>query len=222
MKSWRIHRFHPFLAAACFVVFSLNPSPMALSSPQGSSSETLHYHVVPTQSRCFVYTGTAGAFGAFGHKHKIALPEFSGEVTFDPRDLSHSSLNLHFHPDAFSVVADTKKEKKDKPKIEEEMKAKVLEIQQFPEITYRSTGVTATPLGKNEFELKILGELTLHGITKTVPVDAKVTLQNNRLVAEGEFKLKQTDYQIKPFSAAGGTVKVKDEVRLSFEIAAGP
>ena len=32
--------------------------------------------------------------------------------------------------------------------------------------------------------------------------------------------MRQSDYEIKPVSAAGGTVKLKDELKLSFDIVA--
>jgi hypothetical protein len=34
--------------------------------------------------------------------------------------------------------------------------------------------------------------------------------------AEGESRLKQGDYQIKKVSVAGGTLRVKDEVKMTF------
>jgi hypothetical protein len=36
----------------------------------------------------------------------------------------------------------------------------------------------------------------------------------------GNFPLSQSEYGIKPFSAAGGTLRLKDEVKFSFELVA--
>jgi hypothetical protein len=36
--------------------------------------------------------------------------------------------------------------------------------------------------------------------------------------ASGEFTLRQTDYGIQPFSAIGGAMKVKDELKFCFEM----
>jgi hypothetical protein len=36
----------------------------------------------------------------------------------------------------------------------------------------------------------------------------------------GDFSVRQSDYEIKPVSAAGGAVKMKDEIKLSFDIIA--
>jgi hypothetical protein len=38
----------------------------------------------------------------------------------------------------------------------------------------------------------------------------------------GETKLKQTEFGITPVTVAGGTIKVKDEVKVEFSIATKP
>jgi hypothetical protein len=40
------------------------------------------------------------------------------------------------------------------------------------------------------------------------------------LRATGDFPLRQSDYEIRPVTAAGGTIKLKDELKLSFDISA--
>ena len=40
------------------------------------------------------------------------------------------------------------------------------------------------------------------------------------LRASGEFMLSQAAYEIKPVSVAGGALKLKDEVKFSFEMVA--
>src|SRR5258705_415429 len=59
-------------------------------------------------------------------------------------------------------------------------------------------------------------DLTLHG--ETHPVEATVNGGNGRYT--GAAKFKQTEFGIKPVSVAGGSVKVKDELRIEFEITA--
>jgi polyisoprenoid-binding protein YceI len=207
-----------------FVVF-LGILPLNSARPEQAmkkSSSLLHYKIDAQKSRFFVATGSAGVFSAFGHKHKISIPEFSGEVSFDPADLSKTSLHLSIVSNSLVVVADNQKEEKDKPKIEEAMREKVLEVSKFPDVDFRATGISASSIGQDEYDAEIHGDLTLHGVTRNITVKAKVDLGKDQLTAKGEFPLKQTDYQIQPVSVAGGTVKVKDEIRLSFEMLAHP
>src|SRR5262245_16997235 len=100
----------------------------------------LHYKLDAQRSQFWVTTGSSGIFGAFGHNHKIVIPGFSGEVTFDPADLSTASLQLKIDSSSLFVEADNPKEEKDKPKIEEAMREKVLEVSKFPDVVFHSTG----------------------------------------------------------------------------------
>ncbi len=47
-----------------------------------------------------------------------------------------------------------------------------------------------------------------------------MTVTGGDLRAKGEFSLKQTDYKIKLVSVAGGTLKVKNELKCSFDVVA--
>jgi polyisoprenoid-binding protein YceI len=60
----------------------------------------------------------------------------------------------------------------------------------------------------------------LKGVTKRIAVPVAATVTPQQIRAAGKYALKQTDFGIKPYSAAGGTIKVKDEVVLSFDIVA--
>lgn len=86
----------------------------------------------------------------------------------------------------------------------------VLDSMRFPEITFVSTSIEAT--GADEFLVR--GELSLRGVTH--PVAARVRRDNGRYTGVGT--LKQRDFGIKPISIAGGTVKVKDELKIDFDI----
>ncbi|MCE9624922.1 MAG: YceI family protein [Deltaproteobacteria bacterium] len=194
----------------------------SMISPALAQDSMQHYQIDPQNSHFFVYTGSGGVFGAFGHKHKIAIPGITGQVNFDPKDPTKSTLDLKIDPMSLILVADSKAEKKDKAEIETNMRAKVLEPAKFPGIEFRSTRISAISSVEGEYDAEIHGDLSFHGVSRNIPLKAKVKLGEDRLTAIGEFTLKQSDYQIQPVSAAGGTIKVKDEVRLTFEIATRP
>ncbi len=88
--------------------------------------------------------------------------------------------------------------------------AAVLDVEKFPEISYQST--TVTNHGEGRWEVR--GNLTLHG--KKQPVAVEVSLQDGHY--RGSASLKQTAFGMTPISIAGGTVKVKDEVKIEFDI----
>jgi polyisoprenoid-binding protein YceI len=95
----------------------------------------------------------------------------------------------------------------------------VLETDRFPEIVYECSQVSANGAG-NRFWVTLKGEVTLHGVTRLQPVTARVLMNDGSLRASGEFTVLQTDYDIRPVSAAGGTIKLKDDLKCTFDIVA--
>jgi polyisoprenoid-binding protein YceI len=67
--------------------------------------------------------------------------------------------------------------------------------------------------------LSIEGDLTLHGVTKPCVLPVRVTLAGGSLTAEGTTTVKQTDFGIQPVTAAGGSVRVKDELVFTLRAA---
>jgi polyisoprenoid-binding protein YceI len=121
-------------------------------------------------------------------------------------------------PDSFTVADEVSD--KDRQEIEKKMREEVLETSGYPEITYESTSITSTKLFGAQYRVTIKGKLSLHGVTRDHSVTAQVIVSEDRLRASGEFTLLQTDYRIKLVSAAGGTIKLKDELKFSFDIVA--
>jgi polyisoprenoid-binding protein YceI len=115
-------------------------------------------------------------------------------------------------------LSDKEVSEKDRKEIEGTMRDQVLEVNRFPEIVFKSTRVTTKKLSEGEYEAKIEGDLELHGVTRHEIIPVHLKILENELRAKGECALKQSDYGIKPVSAGGGTVKVKNEVKLSFDV----
>jgi polyisoprenoid-binding protein YceI len=62
----------------------------------------------------------------------------------------------------------------------------------------------------------LAGTLSLHG--KTRPISLHVVRSNRHY--RGDVMLKQRDFGITPVTVAGGTVKVKDELKIELDISA--
>jgi YceI-like domain len=100
------------------------------------------------------------------------------------------------------------------------MHHEVLESDSFPDIVYECSRVSARNAGEGQYSLALNGELSLHGVTPSQLVSARVFLGGDALHAIGGFSIQQSDHEIRPLSAAGGTIKLKDELKLSFDISA--
>ena len=192
---------------------------MSTTETATATSETgvAHYGLVPEQSTFTVQAFAEGLFSAFGHDPVLAIKDFSGEVQFVPGSFASASLKITIKADAI-VLANEVKEK-DRVEIEQTMRDQVLEIAKYPEIVFVSNNISVSRLAEGRYRARVIGDLTFHGATqKNLWITSEVAFSGDSLRAKGDFSLKQTDFGIKPFSAAGGTIKLKNELKFSFDI----
>jgi polyisoprenoid-binding protein YceI len=99
----------------------------------------------------------------------------------------------------------------DRAKIQATMEGpEVLDAARFSEIAFTSTAVT--PQGGDRWTVQ--GNLTLHGQIHPLSVDVALAAGHYR----GSLTLSQRAFGIAPISIGGGTVKVKDELKIDFDI----
>jgi polyisoprenoid-binding protein YceI len=110
--------------------------------------------------------------------------------------------------------------KDDLKKLEQEMYEKVLEVGRFPVAVYQSQRITVQKLRNDLFHVIVTGELSFHGVKHPHSFDARVRNMGSMLRISGEFSLRQSDCGIKPFTVAVGVLRLKDEVKFNFELAA--
>jgi polyisoprenoid-binding protein YceI len=183
-----------------------------------ASAASVRYRIDASQSRFIVQAFRSGLLKAFGHDHTIQIKDFSGEALIAPDTLTPASLQLTIKADSLAVI--DKVSESDRREIEQTMRQQVLETSSYPTIAFKSTQTASEKNGDGSHTVKIWGDITLHGVTGGGYIVSQVRLSGNNLQATGNFSIRQTDYKIKPVSVAGGTIKVKDEIRFTFDIAA--
>ena len=175
------------------------------------------YKLNSAQSKFTVQAFAAGFFSGFGHNPIIGIREFTGEVRFSPETLFDASLRLEINAKSLGVLDDVKE--KDKREIERVMHDDVLETARFPEIIFQSTSTTLTKINDERYKAKIIGDLTMHGVTRNgLWIMPRLILNGDEITATGNFTLKQTDYGIKLVSIAAGALKLKDELEFKFNL----
>lgn len=197
----------------------MTSAPAAETATRTSETGLVHYHLVPEQSKFTVQAFAEGLLSAFGHDPVLAIKDFTGEAEFVPGSFESASLKMTIKAD--SIVLSTEVKEKDRLDLEQTMREQVLEIAKYPEIIFVSSNVSVTRLAEGRYRARVIGDLTFHGSTqKNLWITSEVTVSGESLRAKGDFSLKQSDFGIKPFSAAGGTIKLKNELKFSFDIAA--
>jgi len=187
-------RFKFFLNNSMFLLFVF--SAVAFAAPDSIDTQ---------KSTLTVRVYKSGLFSAFAHDHEISAPINSGSFSEESPvvELGITAGNLK--------VLDKGSSESEKQKIQTKMLGpEVLDSAQFKEIHFKSTQVQS--LGSAMWQ--VTGNLTLHG--QTHPVAFRVQKANGHY--QGIAEVKQKDFGITPISIAGGGVKVKDAVRIEFDI----
>ncbi len=169
-------------------------------------------------SRFTVRAFVTGLLSSMGHSPTFAIGAFGGEVKFNPDKPEAGSFRLAVQASSLSVQDDISD--KDRREIERLMNQEVLETSQFAEILYEAPSISVTTMSDSLYSATLNGKLTLHGTTRSQPIPARVVLLGSMLRASGEFTLSQSAYNLRPVSVAGGALKIKDELKFSFEIVA--
>jgi len=188
------------------------------SAEEPSTTESDRFVIDGRSSRLTVRAFATGMLAAMGHNPTIGVRDLKGEVTFNPEKAEASSFRLVVKTSSLSVEDDISD--KDRREIERIMNQDVLQSAEFPEILYEAAGISISKMGDTLFSATLNGELTLHGIKRSEPIPARISLLGSMIRASGDFSLNQTDFNIKPVSVAGGAIKLKDEVKFTFEIVA--
>jgi polyisoprenoid-binding protein YceI len=180
------------------------------------------YEVDPAASTMTIHVGKAGLFKFAGHEHEVTAPVSSGRIQADTADLARSSVTLTFRAADLRVTGKDEPPA-DLPKVQEAMIGpKVLDAARFDTIRFTSRAVAGRALPDGIYDLRLQGDLELHGVTHAITVPVRVRrAADGTLSAEGTAVVRQTDFGIKPVSV-GGVVNVKNELGLTFRVQARP
>ena len=175
------------------------------------------YSLNGNSGKMSVYTYKEGLLSKLAHDLLIDVKNFKVNLNVPEAGLTSGSLEVELQADSLKVDCamkegerqpDTLKEK-DIADIEKDMAKKVLHPDKYPTVNFCSKEIKEKEVGYH-----VNGELSLHGVTKTIDFDIDTSGGN----LKGRFSILQKDYGIKPFRAMMGTLKVKNEISFGFDL----
>jgi polyisoprenoid-binding protein YceI len=176
------------------------------------------YQIDQAASSVLIQVGKGGLFSFAAHDHEVAAPALAGSIVLDQTDVTKSNITLEFDATALKVTGKGEPAK-DVPEVQQTMLSdRVLDVRQYPTITFRSNRVALVNKGADRLVLNVTGDLTLHGTTRPVTTRVEVSVRDTALTASGSTMIRQTDFGMTPVTAGGGTVRVKDEVEVVFRV----
>lgn len=139
--------------------------------------------------------------------------KLSGTFIYDPNNLAKSSVDVVI--DASSIST------RDAQRDAHLKSADFFDIEKYPTLTFKSTRIE-----KNGSDLKIVGDLTIHGVTNSVTLDVEGPSEelkdpwgNAKIGASATTKIKRKDFGLTWNAAleAGGLL-VGDDVNISIDV----
>ena len=216
-------RIYVVILCIILVLTAINVAPVNyIATPtQGTSGtnlplETVRYRIDTNQSKFMVIASRGGLAWFKGHSHYLAVRDFSGEASLSLDAVNPASLQMIIRANSLEETgADFTPEQK--KIINKEVNELVLETAKYPEITFKSTDVKGS-LVAGKFDVRIGGDLTMHGVTKHIVIPATVTVSGDTMRAVGEFEIDRKDFNVNATEAFHGFVKVKHHLKFEFDI----
>jgi polyisoprenoid-binding protein YceI len=170
----------------------------------------------PKASQFTAHAFASGLAAVVAHNPKFAIREFSGEATFAVETLERATVKMKLKSNSLYLLDEVSEH--DRTEIQRVTFEEVLDTRAFPDILFESSQVRANKISDNLYATAIQGNLTLRGVTRPHSFPAQVVVGDDSLRGYGDFTIRQTEYGIETASIAGGTLKMKDEVKIAFFI----
>jgi polyisoprenoid-binding protein YceI len=124
-----------------------------------------------------------------------------------------------------TITVDTTTIASDESRRDNRMRSEGLQTEQFPEATFTITApvdLPAAALAGTATDVTLTGDLTLHGVTKSVEIPAQAQLANGQIQVAGAISFPLSDYGITAPNVGGFIISIADQGALEFLVVFDP
>jgi polyisoprenoid-binding protein YceI len=178
------------------------------------------YRLDPAHSRFTVQAFGGGMLSFLAHSPTFAVRDFAGAVDFEGDAVAGMRVEMTVRAGALQLVDNVKPA--DRTEIEGRMRGEVLEITTYPEVRLELTVSASERVEPGRYRLRLGGSLALRGVSHPHRADADLRIFDDGVRLRGESSLRLSEYHIKPVTALGGAIRLKDDLKVSFDLAALP
>src|SRR6267378_3310496 len=205
-----------------FVVFAgSSPQKLALSSPSPSTSASTS---PDSSAGAGTWTVDSGSQAGYRVREKLASlsapSDAVGRTTAVTGTLTLTQAASGYSVTAADVTVDVSKLASDQSRRDQRIHSQGLESDRFPSATFKLTSpiaLAADATSGQTIHVSATGDLTIHGVTKsvTLPIDARLTGSKIELVGSITFPFSQ--FGMRPPSI-GGFVSVENNATMEFQL----
>gem|GEM_PF-1737745 len=192
-----------------FLILALFVGGSGLLSAQVSGS----YRVDAKESKIEIHLYKGGFLSALGDNHLIDLTRFSGKANLSKTDGWTAELS----GDAKSLkVIDPWGNPSERKEVQDTMLGpQQIDASHFPSIELHS--ISFDPVDHDKV-WHLVANVKLHGVTRKAQFSLDCHEIGDKLRIQGKKMFKLTDFNIQPYSAALGTVKVKNDFLVTYNV----
>ena len=169
------------------------------------------------------WTVTNGSQAGYRVRERLAqLPAESDAV--GRTDQVSGSITISGDASGYSLTAatlqvDTTTIASDKPQRDNRLRTEGLQTDSYPTASFALTQPVAIPaaaLSGTSADVTLVGDLTLHGVTKSVQIPAQAQLVNGTIQVAGSISFPLSDYNMTAPNIGGFIVSIADQGTLEF------
>jgi len=213
------------VVAGCTTPVERVPEKTPAPLPEASYAEAARqgsvvYEILPQESLLLVRVGRGGRAKRLGHEHAVASEDLAGFVEYgdDPdrarADIAFPLRGLIVDKPAYRehFALDTEPSAEDIAGTYSNM-LKVFEPSSYPWATMHAE---VASIDGDALQLGV--SVTLHGATAEYLLPASISVEDGWLVADASALIRHSDFGVEPFSAAGGLLRVADELTVELHL----
>jgi polyisoprenoid-binding protein YceI len=169
---------------------NVSSSPVASATPTTSNPDAQRFTIVPDKSEATYHAHQKSFVPGIGAGIDGKTSDISGTVFFDPKNPSRSEIA--------PITVNLKSLDSGIDLRDQRLHNEFLESNKFPTATFKTTrlqGLPTTPYTDgDDLDFKIVGNLTLHGVTREVTFDASGKVTGGTLTATAKTNTMLTDF----------------------------
>jgi polyisoprenoid-binding protein YceI len=214
-------------SAAALTLPTAAPASVASVDPTGTASTATGTSSAPAASFSGSVAGTwnVAADSVAGYRVREQLANLPAQSDAVGRTSSITgSITLETSGSTTTVTAgqltvDTTSITSDKPQRDNRLRNEGFQTDTYPTATFKLTKAVEVPaaaLAGTPSDVTLTGDLTLHGVTKSVEIPAKAQLVNGTISVAGSLTFPLSDYSIVAPNLGGIIVSIADTGTLEF------
>ncbi|WP_192823459.1 YceI family protein [Rufibacter sp. LB8] len=188
------------------LIFAVALLLLAIFAFPGQTAAQGTYNLLP---KAQIFLKVAGTSNVHDWEMTTAAMQSKGDFKFNAQNVLTDIANFNLSIDAKSL--------KSKHSSLDNRAYKVMKATDHPKIVYNLRSTDITTVSKNKYLVKVLGDLTIAGTRQVISMNVNVVVNpDNSITCTGTEKIKLSDYKIDAPSYMAGTMKVGNELTISF------